>query len=113
MSTNKTYTSMDGNYEISSNDSDLKVDNVVERSMNGIRAQEPFKTNIKEQPVTQERKPFAPQKGDSLTNAGTPRATIAASEESPNGTTEGNYAKDHQHQTVLLCFLHKKERNAK
>ncbi len=105
MSTNKTYTSMEGNRETSSNDSDLKVNNIVEHSMDGISAQEPFKTNIKEQPVTLERKPFAPQKGDRLTNAGTPRATIAASEERPNGTTEGNYAKDHQHQTVLDFLL--------
>lgn len=96
---------MDGNRETSSDDFDLKVNNVVEHSMNGISAQEPFKTNIKEQPITQERKPFAPQKGDRLTNAGTPRATIAASEERPNGTTEGNYAKDHQHQTVLNSLL--------
>lgn len=96
---------MDGNYETSSADSDFKVANVVEHSTNGIAAQEPFKTNIKEQPVTQERKPYASQKGDRLTNAGTSRATIAASQESPNGTTEGNYAKDHQHQTVMTSLL--------
>lgn len=105
MSSNKTYSSMDGNRETSSDDSDLKVSNVIEHSINGNSAQEPFKTNIQEQPVTQERKPFAPQKGDRLANAGTPRATIAASEERPNGTTEGNYAKDHQHQTVLNSLL--------
>ena len=105
MSSGKIHVSMDGVRESSSNDTDVEVNNVVDHLSNAVPPQAPFKTNIKEQPVTQERKPYAPQKGDRLINAGTARATIAASQESPNGTTKGNYARDHQHQTVFDRFV--------
>ena len=95
MSSGKIHVSMDGD------DTEMEADNIVGHLTDDVPPQAPFKTDIKEQPVTQERKPYAPQTGDRLTNAGTARATIAASQESPNGTTEGNYARDHQHQTVL------------
>ena len=63
--------------------------------------EQPFKTSISEQPITQERKPFIPPTGSGLINAGTARATLAASREKPNGTTEDNYAGRHEHQTVV------------
>ena len=59
-----------------------------------------FKTEIPEQPVTQQRQPYIPSAEDHLTDLGVARATIAASKEHPNGTTEDDYAQRHQHQTV-------------
>ena len=59
-----------------------------------------FKTDIPEQPVTQKRQPYIPSAEDHLTDLGVARATIAASKEHPNGTTEDDYARRHQHQTV-------------
>lgn len=63
--------------------------------------QQPFATSIPQQPATEQRKPFKPGKGDALQNAGTARATIAASREHPNGTTENDYAAKRQDRTVL------------
>jgi len=57
-------------------------------------------TSIDEVPVTSERKPYHPKAKAELQDAGTARATVAASTESPNGTLEGNWAAKHQHQTV-------------
>ncbi|KAK4693992.1 peroxygenase, partial [Lecanoromycetidae sp. Uapishka_2] len=61
----------------------------------------PFQTTISEQPVTEERRPYKPPPDSVLTNPGTARATIAASHEKPNGTTENHWAATHQHQTVV------------
>lgn len=63
--------------------------------------QEPFKTSIPQSTVTEERKPYLPPPITHLKKAGTARATIAASQEKPNGTTEGHWADTHQHQTVV------------
>lgn len=52
--------------------------------------------------MTVEHKPYTPKHGEQLINAGTARATLAVSTESPNGTTEDGYAAKHQHQTVQL-----------
>ena len=73
---------------------------------NGLTiTQKPFKTAIHEQPVTQERRPFLPPPESVLQNAGTARATLAASHEKPNGTVEDGYAGVHQNQTVFaLAF---------
>lgn len=60
----------------------------------------PYKTSIKEFPVTVERKPYVPSEGGELIDAGTARATVAATQEKPNGTTEHQWAEKHQHQTV-------------
>ena len=62
--------------------------------------QKPFKTAIAEQPVTEERMPFLPPPESVLQDAGTARATLAASREKPNGTIEDGYADTHQNQTV-------------
>ncbi|MCJ1381116.1 hypothetical protein MMC17_004225 [Xylographa soralifera] len=59
----------------------------------------PIKTFIIEQPVTIQRLPYVPKDGDLLVDAGTARATIAASKESPNGTP--GYAEKHQNKTVV------------
>lgn len=72
-------------------------------SPNGLTiTQKPFKTTITEQPVTEARKPFLPPPASALQNAGTARATLAASQEKPNGTTDDDYAGNHQDQTVLV-----------
>ncbi|KAL8694911.1 MAG: hypothetical protein Q9218_000482 [Villophora microphyllina] len=60
-----------------------------------------YATATKQQPITIERKPFAPRYADKLIDPGTARATLAVSEESPNGTTEDNYAAKNQHLTVI------------
>ena len=68
---------------------------------NGLTiTQKPFKTAIAEQPATEERMPFLSPPESVLQNAGTARATLAASHEKPNGTTENGYARTHQNQTV-------------
>ena len=59
-----------------------------------------FRTAIPQQPVTEKRKPYVPTSRDHLTDFGVARATIAASKEHPNGTTQDGYARTHQHQTV-------------
>ncbi|KAK4938798.1 hypothetical protein LTR10_020805 [Elasticomyces elasticus] len=64
-------------------------------------AEEPFPTAIYQQPVTVERKPFIPSKQDSLKDAGTARANIAADTKCPNGTLEGDFAERHKHRTVV------------
>ena len=74
-----------------------------ENMANGYTVQAPFVTAIPEQAVTEARAPYLPAPNSKLTCAGTARATIAASSEKPNGTTEHDYARKHQHQTVLAA----------
>jgi peroxygenase len=62
----------------------------------------PYCNSISEAPITEQRKSYVPSPNDILIDAGTPRATLAASKESPNGTVEGDWAAKHQHQTVRL-----------
>ena len=57
-----------------------------------------YKTHIVEQQVTEQRIPYIPKDGDRLIDAGTPRATIAPSNEMPNGSVD--WARTHQHKTV-------------
>ena len=71
----------------------------VVKLINGS-TQVPFKIAIKEQAVTEQRPPYVPQHGDRLVEPGTARANLAPSKESPYGTTEDDYAKRHQDQTV-------------
>ncbi|KAF2134792.1 Caleosin-domain-containing protein [Dothidotthia symphoricarpi CBS 119687] len=58
-------------------------------------------SSIREVPVTQERKPFLSPKDSELQNAGTARANLAPSSETPSGTTSRGWATKHAHQTVL------------
>ncbi|KAI4123785.1 MAG: hypothetical protein LQ338_005089 [Usnochroma carphineum] len=60
-----------------------------------------YATSIKQQPITTEYEPYVPKPGDQLIDAGTARATIAASNESPQGTIEDEYAMKNQHRTVV------------
>merc|ERR1711939_1020953 len=61
-----------------------------------------FDVSIEEVPVTVQRRPFIPRRGDEmLKDPGTPRANIAASVEEPNGTQKGDWARRNKHQTVL------------
>jgi len=52
-------------------------------------------------PITTQRAPFQNSKNTSLQNAGEPRANLAPSAETPNGTTENDWDKKHAHQSVL------------
>lgn len=65
-----------------------------------LTPRKPYITAIKQQPITVSHKPYTPKPFDRLHDAGTARATVAVSNESPNGTTEDGYALKHQHQTV-------------
>ncbi|KAL8881142.1 MAG: hypothetical protein Q9198_001596, partial [Flavoplaca austrocitrina] len=66
-----------------------------------LRPRNTYVTAIQQQPITVEHKPYIPKYGAQLTDAGTARATVAVSNDSPNGTTEDGYAAKHQHQTVI------------
>lgn len=80
-----------------------KVANEVTSTSNGLNGfpdEKPFDIAIKEQPVTEERKPYVRSQFDPLVDAGTARANIAASKESPNGTEDGDYVQKHRKQTV-------------
>lgn len=50
--------------------------------------------------MTLERLPYVPSANDPLIDPGTARANYAPSREKPDGTTEHNWAKNHEHQTV-------------
>ena len=86
-----------------SEDTSSASDDSGVRHTNGL-GQKPYKVAIRQQPVTELRKPYVPKEGDVLQDSGTARANIAASKESPNGTTEGDYAGRHQHQTVCSTY---------
>jgi hypothetical protein len=59
-------------------------------------------TSISQVPVTMERKSFVQLKDDiKLPQAGTARANLATSREATHGTTQGDWASKHRHQTVL------------
>lgn len=66
----------------------------------------PYCNSIAEAPITEQRKSFVPSSQDILVDPGTPRATLAASKESPNGTIEGDWAAKHQNQTVRSHKFH-------
>jgi len=61
----------------------------------------PYKVAISEVPITEKRKPYVPGPEAELIDAGTARATLAASQENPEGTKKDNWAARHQHQTVI------------
>ncbi|OCK78499.1 hypothetical protein K432DRAFT_406432, partial [Lepidopterella palustris CBS 459.81] len=67
--------------------------------VNNYPAEKPYCVAIPEAPLTGSRVPYIPQKNDSLIDAGAARATVAASSQSPNGTVENDWAREHQHQT--------------
>ncbi|KAL9109332.1 MAG: hypothetical protein Q9187_008180 [Circinaria calcarea] len=62
----------------------------------------PYQVTLRQHPVTELRKPYVPKERDRLIDSGVPRANVAASQESPNGTTEDDYARRHRDQTVLV-----------
>lgn len=73
---------------------------LVRDQINNFPPGKQYSIAIKEVPVTVERLPYYPKEGDRLQDPGTARANIAASNESPNGTTQDNWAHHHEHQTV-------------
>ncbi|TLD10914.1 hypothetical protein PgNI_05284 [Pyricularia grisea] len=62
-------------------------------------------TSIPEVPITEARKPWQPEDEDRLPHPGVGRANIAATYDRPEGTTDGDYAKNHSDQTVLQQHL--------
>ncbi|KAK4985812.1 hypothetical protein LTR50_005719 [Elasticomyces elasticus] len=83
----------------SRSDSDLST--LIGCAVNDFPPEKPYSTAIDSVPVTKERKPYYPKPGDRLIDPGTARATFAPSNESPNGTTENEWTRKHQHQTVV------------
>ncbi|KAF2418937.1 caleosin domain-containing protein [Tothia fuscella] len=81
------------------------MDGVKDRQVHGDSDEEQITaeivTSIEAIPVTYQVKPFVTNQSKSLPNAGIPRANIAPSVNSPNGTTKDNWAKNHSQQTVL------------
>lgn len=67
-----------------------------------------YNISISEVPVTVERLPYYPKEGDHLQDPGTARANAAVSNESPNGTSQDNWAENHKHQTVGLYSSQRK-----
>ncbi|KAF1348745.1 Caleosin related protein-domain-containing protein [Delphinella strobiligena] len=63
--------------------------------------EKPYSICLREVPVTVERRPHYPKEGDALLDPGTARVNIAPSNESPEGTTQDNWAKKHATQTVV------------
>ncbi|KAK4549555.1 hypothetical protein LTR36_006552 [Oleoguttula mirabilis] len=61
----------------------------------------PYSVCLDTVPVTIERLPYYPKSNSRLQDAGTARANIAASEESPEGTQEDDWAERHKHMTVV------------
>ncbi|KAL8722111.1 MAG: hypothetical protein Q9225_001355 [Loekoesia sp. 1 TL-2023] len=66
-----------------------------------MESQKPYTTAIEQQPITLERQPYTPTPSDRLIDAGTARAVVAASNESPNGTTNDDYAAKNKHRTII------------
>ncbi|KAK5243999.1 hypothetical protein LTR43_011544 [Exophiala xenobiotica] len=67
--------------------------------------EKPYRVAIPQVPITEKRKPFVPALDEELIDAGTARANVAASREYPNGTTKGDWAQRHQHQTVATMQI--------
>ena len=55
---------------------------------------------VRRQIVTEQHGPFVPKPDDPIVNYGNARASIAASQEVPNGTEQDGWNQKHQHQTV-------------
>jgi hypothetical protein len=60
-----------------------------------------FKTTVHTVPVTVQRPIYIPPQDSPLAIPSVPRATLAASTDAPNGTTEQDWAAKHINQTVL------------
>ncbi|GAB7346761.1 hypothetical protein MBLNU459_g1865t1 [Dothideomycetes sp. NU459] len=68
---------------------------------NEFPPEKPYSIALKSVPVTVERLPYYFKEGDRLQDAGTARSNTAPSIEHPHGTTQDDWAKRHQHQTVV------------
>ncbi|KAI9818945.1 MAG: hypothetical protein M1832_004113 [Thelocarpon impressellum] len=81
---------------------DSEGEHAMCRGNDGYAKGEPYITGISEYPVTIERKVFVPSRDSLLCDPGTARATYAPTTEKPYGTTEDDWARKHQHQTVVV-----------
>lgn len=61
----------------------------------------PYTTQLPTVPVTKQRPLYIPHPQSDLADPGVSRANLAVSQEAPHGTTEGAYADQHAHQSVL------------
>ena len=77
---------------------------LLKGEINHFPPAKPYNIAISEVPVTVERLSYYPKEGDRLQDAGTARANIAASNESPDGTSQDGWAENHKHQTVYLHY---------
>ncbi len=96
-------------------ESRMKIANEVTPTSDGpdgFPDEKHFDIAIKEQPITEERKPYVRSRFDPLVDAGTARANVAASKESPNGTEDGDFAKKHRNQTVRRQAIRMREAHA-
>lgn len=85
--------------ELTESDADQLV-NLDRVGINDFPPGKPYSIAVAGVPTTYERRPYYPKQGDRLQDPGTARANIAASNESPHGTTQDNWAEKHKHQTV-------------
>ncbi|KAJ9643958.1 hypothetical protein H2199_003824 [Coniosporium tulheliwenetii] len=97
---------IDGMSEASSNGSTRKHTqqhnhDLASASNDDFPPDKPYRTSIKEAPVTFERIPYIPREGDPLIDPGTARAVVAASNDAPNGTEDGKWNEKHEGATVL------------
>lgn len=63
------------------------------------------RVSIEEAPITEQYKAHAPPTDTKLVNSGIAQTTYAPTSECPFGTTKGDWAEKHQHQTVSCCHL--------
>jgi peroxygenase len=81
-----------------------KSEVLIERvgdSINHWPPGKPYTVCIKDSPITVQRLPYWPKRDDRLVDPGTARANFAASNETPTGTHEANWADRHEHMTVM------------
>ncbi|KAL6710508.1 hypothetical protein ACN47E_008556 [Coniothyrium glycines] len=72
-----------------------------EQLTNGDDGYHDIVTSVPGAPVTEERKPFIAAPGSKLKYPSIARANLAATLDKPHGTTTDDWAKKHEHQTVL------------
>jgi peroxygenase len=92
-------TSSNGDATISP--SDRKLHNELGKNINSFPPGRPYNVAIDTAPVTIERMPYIPSEGDKLIDPGTARASIAADNQHPHGTTDGDWAEIHKTETVI------------
>ncbi|KAI7389174.1 Caleosin-domain-containing protein [Hortaea werneckii] len=89
------------NGDVTADPSARKLYNQLGEKINLYPPGRPYNVSINTAPPTIEREPYIPSEGDTLRDAGTARASIAADSEHPHGTTDGDWAETHKTETVV------------